>query len=123
MRFFERLFGKKSPPASAKEEIPPIYGGDARLAETAAIINCAAMSTAHILIDRFISELHGQKDSDWKRSIEYFVRDSNISEFTIRAIGVIITSGEIFTYYFNVTRPMNATKKLLKALEKIPEGI
>lgn len=121
MRLFEMLFGKKS--SSAKEEMPPIYGGDAKAVETAAIINCAAMSTAHMLIDRFISELHGRKGSDWNRGIEYFVRDSDIPEFTVRAIGVTTTTGETITYYFNIARPMNATKNLVKAMGKMPEGI
>jgi hypothetical protein len=81
------------------------------------------MSTAHHLIDHFISELHGQKDSDWTRSMEYFVSDPSLPEFTVRAIGVSLKAGEHIIYFFNVARPMNATKKLLKALGKISDEI
>ena len=81
------------------------------------------MSTAHHLIDRFISELHGQKDSDWTRGIEYFVNDPHMPEFTVRAISVNSMAGEKIIYFFNVARPMSTTKKLLKTLGKIPDEI
>jgi len=123
MGLFERIFGKKAPSSTDLEKNPPIYGGDARSINSPAIINCAAMSTAHHLIDRFISELHGQKDADWTRSVEYFVNDPNVPEFTVRAIGVKSTAGESITYFFNLARPMSATKKLMKALGKMPDEI
>ena len=91
--------------------------------QTAATINCAAMSTAHLLIDGFISERHGQKDTDWKRGIEFFVNEPNIPEFTVRAFGMTTKSGERYTYYFNVGRPMNATKKLMKMVGQIPDDL
>jgi hypothetical protein len=120
MKLFKMLFAKKLQSVkSKKDEMPAIYGGDAKSVKTAAIINCTAMSTAHLLIDQFISEIHGPKESDWKRSVEYFVRDLNIPEFTVRAIGVITTSGEMRSYYFNISRPMNASKKLIKAVSEM----
>ncbi len=123
MGFFKWLFGKNTPPSKRVDENPPIYGGDAVTPQTSAILNCYAMSTANYLIDRFISELHGQKDCDWKRSLEFFVNAPGVPEFTVRAIRIITSSGEKLTYYFNGARPMNGTKKLLKAMGKIPEDI
>lgn len=121
MGLLKRMFGKKTTSLRDLGNNPPIYGGDAKSIKSAAIINCAAMSTAHHLIDRFISELHGQKDSDWTRGIEYFVNDPNVPEFTVRAIGVNSKAGEKTIYFFNVARPMSATKKLLKTLGKFPD--
>ena len=66
MGLFGKLFGKKSHSPEEMDKKPPIYGGDATSAQTAAIINCASMGTANLLTDRFISERHGQKDADWK---------------------------------------------------------
>ena len=123
MGLLKTIFGKKTSSSKDFEKMPPVYGGDAKSIKTAAIINCAAMSTAHNLIDHFISKLHGQKDSDWKRSVEHFVNDPCVPEFTVRAIGVNLTSGEKITYFFNLARPMSATKKLMKAMGKMPEGI
>ena len=91
--------------------------------QTAATINCAAMSTAHLLIDGFISERHGQKDTDWKRGIEFFVNEPGIPKFTVRAFGITTKSGENQTYFFNVERPMNATKKLIKMMGLLPDDI
>jgi hypothetical protein len=123
MGLFDTIFGKKSLSPKEMDKMPAIYGGDATSPQTAATINCAAMSTAHHLIDRFISERHGQKDIDWKRGIEFFVNEPGIPEFTVRAFGVATTSGESHTYYFNVGRPMDATKKLLKMMGQMPDDM
>ena len=61
MGFLGRLFGK----SSSKSE-QTIYGGDGLTAETAAIVNCASMSMANLIMDNFISKKHGKKDLDWK---------------------------------------------------------
>lgn len=123
MGLFKTIFGKKTNSLNDLRKMPPVYGGDAQSVKTAAIINCAAMSTANDLINHFISELHGQKDADWKRSVEFFVNDSCVPEYTVRAIGVNLVTGEKITYFFNLARPMSATKKLMKAMGMIPDGI
>lgn len=110
MGLFDALFGKKSP---SKSKLPPIYRGDGFSFQTPAIVNCASMSMANRLIDQFISQRHGQKDVDWERQIEFFVNAQGIPKFTVRAIGVKANTGQGPTYYFNVARPMNATKKLM----------
>ena len=104
------------------DKMPPIYGGDGTTAKTAATINCAAMTTAHHLIDRFISERHGQKGVDWRRGVEFFVNEPSIPDFTVRAFVIKTTSGQSYTYYFNVARPMSATKHLMKMMGQIPDG-
>ena len=123
MGLFDMLFGKKSPSPKEMNKMPPIYGGDATSPLNPATINCAAMSLAHHLIDRFISERHGQKDIDWKRGIEFFVNEPGIPEFTVRAFAVSTTSGESRTYYFNVARPMNATGKMMKMMGQMPDNM
>ena len=127
MWLFDLLFGKKPPkklpPILGKDDIPTICGGDALSVETPATINCAAMSTAHFLINKFISERHGQKDTDWGAECEFFVNEPNIPKFTVRAFGISTKSGETCTYYFDVARPMNATKKLIKMMGLLPDDI
>lgn len=123
MGLFKMLFGKK--PLSIKEmdKMPPIYGGDAASLKTAATINCASMSTAHRLIDRFISERHGKKDTDWKHGISFFGSGPGIPNYTVRAYVVTTTSGKSHTYYFNEARPMNATKNLMKLTGLMPDDM
>lgn len=119
MGLFDSLFGNKSPSQEAAK-LPPIHGGDGSSPHTPVIINCAAMSMANHLIDRFISERHGQPDVDWERGIEFFVKADGIQEFTVRAIGVKTKAGSGPTYYFNIARPMSATKNLTSMMG-IPE--
>ena len=118
MGLFGKLFGKKSPLPKNQDAFTPIYGGDALSPQTAAIVNCASMPAANRLIDRFISERHGQKDIDWNRGIEFFVNDPGIPEFTVRAFGVTLKSDKNLTYFFNVSQPINATKDLIMMMKQ-----
>ena len=112
MGLFDSLFGKKTP---SQSKLPPIHGGDGSSAQTPAVVNCASMSMANHLIDQFISLRHGPKDVSWNRDVELFVNEPGIPDYTVRAIVVKLTTGEGPTYYFNVGRPMNATKELMGA--------
>ena len=127
MWLFDLLFGKKPPkklpPILGKDDIPTICGGDAGSVETVATVICASMSTANLLIDKFISERHGEKNTDWEAECEFFVNETNIPKFTVRAFGISTKSGETYTYYFDVARPMNATKKLIKMMGLLPDDI
>lgn len=123
MRLFDLLTGKKRPSAKDFDKLPPVYGGGATSPYAAVTINWASMQMAHHLIDRFISERHGRKDVDWNRSIEFFVNEVRVPEFTVSAIGVKTASGKNLTYYFNVGRPMNATKNLMKMVGQLPEAM
>ena len=93
--------------SSRKNSVPP---------ESIAKINCYSMPVAHRLIDRFISNHHGENYVDWKPEIEYFVNSPEDTEFTIRAIGIVNTSGESHTYYFDVSQPMGASMSLVNAM-------
>ena len=86
--------------------------------EAAANINCYSMPAANRLIDRFISIQHGEKNIDWKRGIEYFMNKPEITEFTIRAIGIVTVSGASHTYYFNVSQPMGASMRLVSLMSE-----
>ena len=127
MWLFDLLFGKKPPkklpPILGKDDIPTIYGGDALSVETPAIIKSASMFSANVLIDKFISERHGQKDTDWEAEFEFFVNEPNTPAFTVRRFTISTKSGESHTYYFDVARPMNATKKLIKMMGLLPDDI
>jgi hypothetical protein len=119
MSFIDKwIFGDIFSPPDERDKLPPVYGGDAVSPGTAATINCYSMSAANRLIDRFIAERHGERDTDWKREIEYFVNESEITEFTIRAIGIVTASDEKHTYYFDVSQPMEASMNLVKVMTK-----
>ena len=122
MGFFDSLFGKRSASKEANKQ-PPIYGGDALSPNTAATINCASMDLANHLIDQFISERHGVMNEDWKRGMEFFVNSKDIPEFTVRSIRIESKTNSNTAYYFNIARPMNATKKLLSMLQESDETI
>ena len=92
---------------------PPIYGGNGTNEKKAAIVNCASMSMANYLIDNFISEKHGELEIDWNRTIEFFIKSQSEKNSKIRVIGITCSDGSKHKYYFDVTRPMNATDKLL----------
>jgi len=111
MGIFSRLFGNRLKPKD-KDDAPPIYGGNGSSPDDAAVVNCASMSIAHHLIDKFISERHGEKAVDWDRGAEYFVNEPDIPEFTVRAITVNTIANESPTYFFDISRPISAAKKL-----------
>lgn len=121
MGFFDSLFGKKSG-SKETDKLPSVYGGDALSTNTAAVINCASMDLANHLIDQFISERHGVKNEDWERGMEFFVNSKDIPEFTVRSIRIESKTNSSATYYFNIARPMNATKKLLSMLQESEEA-
>lgn len=122
MSIFDKLFGT-SKNRNPLDDKPPMYGGDGSSASEAVVVNCASMSTANHLIDRFISERHGKRDDNWKRGVEMFDNSTNQSEFTIRMISVECKDGTVAKYYFNVSRPMAATKKLAKMMGTFPDNI
>jgi len=122
MGLFAKLFGKESSSLEEMDKMPPIYGGDATSVHTAATINCASMGMANHLIDRFISEQHGQKDTDWSLKLEYFIEKENIPEFT-RAFVVTTKSEEKNIYYFNVARPMNGTMQMTKNIKQLSDEL
>lgn len=124
MGFFNKLFGGKdearTDPLGGK---PPMYGGDGSSPEQAVVVNCASMGTANHLIDRFISERHGEKGKDWQRGIEMFVNAPDVAEYTIRSIGVELSNGGRESYFFDVSRPMSGSKNVAKMMGAWPKDI
>ena len=61
-------------------------------------------------------------NEDWKRGVEFFVISKDIPEFTVRSISIESKTNSNASYYFNIARPMNATKKLLSMLQDSDEA-
>ena len=113
MGFLDRLFGK----SSSKSE-QTIYGGDGLTPETAAIVNCASLKMANLIMDNFISKKHGKKDHNWKWTVSCSL---SVDGPSIRRIVISTTDVENISYYFNVDRPEKATDALLKELGLYPK--
>ncbi|MDA0195275.1 MAG: hypothetical protein O2951_09555 [Bacteroidetes bacterium] len=117
MGLFSNLFKSKKDRRHFSPDFKPITGGDATSIETSAIIHCLSMGMANSLIDRFISERHGTVGEDWKRSLEHFVVNDRIISGVIRCIIITSKKGNM-AYYFNVSRPMQGTLKVIELLNK-----
>lgn len=115
------LFRKK--PSKIKKEVDfkPILGGDGLTPQTALILNCSSMGVARHLINKFISENHGEINTGWKPTIEYFVTEEDIPEFSIRAYGIKLSNEVSHTYYFDVSRQHKNEMKIAKMMGLIPE--
>ena len=90
------------------EALKRMFGGkppqDGLSVQTAKVLDCAAMNTANLLIDRFISERHGTQGSHWARGIESYVSAPGVQPNTIRRVAVQLPGGQHAAYYFNVAR-------------------
>ena len=113
MALFNKFFGKSKSNKNPLDDKPPIYGGDGTTEENVAVINCASMGLANRLMDRFISEKHGEIEKDWNRTIEFFLKNEESKTPRIRVIGVECSDGAEYQYYFDVSRPMNVANKML----------
>lgn len=122
MGLFSKLFGTNNH-RNPMDDKPPLYGGDGSSNAQAAVVNCASMSMANHLIDGYITEQHGTKDIDWKRGVEMFDNSPNIPEFTVRIVDIECSDGSHVNYYFDVSRPMAATKKAAKMLGDWPKDV
>lgn len=116
MGLFSNLFKSKPKPNDiSSPDFKPITGGNATSVETSAIILCSSMGMANSLIDKFISERHGTVGEDWNRSIEHFIVNDRIPSGVIRCINLTSKAGNK-TYYFNVSKPMLGTLKMIDML-------
>jgi hypothetical protein len=99
----------------------PLYGGDGLTSETAVVVNCASMATADTLINRFITQKHGQQG--WQRGLEMALTPASSPSKTIRSVVITLADKTQTTYYFDITRPATATMKLVQLMAKrSPEG-
>jgi len=108
MGIFSKLFGGGNARGGATQK-PPIHGGDGLSDQTPAIVNCASMSVANTLIERFISDACGD---GWERGIEFTVVNAKDSSKSLRLICVTRADGSEAKFYFDLTRPVEATAKL-----------
>lgn len=91
----------------------PFLGGDGSSMESPVYINCASGSMAETLIDRFISERHGEKDIDWNVGISFTHKSNNTKCGMVKSIVVNTKQGD-FTYYFDLSRPFKTLEKFLQ---------
>jgi len=113
MGLFNNLFGKSKSTKNPLDDKPAIYGGDGKTEGNAAVINCTSMGTANHLMNRYISERHGEFEKDWNRTIEFFLNSEESNIPKIRVIGVECSNGSEHKYYFDVSRPMKVANKML----------
>jgi len=118
MGLFDKLFGRNKKQGHPVDGKPPAFGGDGSTAEEAVVVNCASMGMANRIIDNWISERHGEKGDDWKRTVEMFLDHGQSYPPTLRLIGVETKEEEEPRYVFNIGRPMGATMKLDEILNE-----
>lgn len=109
MGWLDSLFGKKS---QSPDDLPPTYGGSGKSATDAVVINCASMSMANELIDRFISERHGEKGRGWIRGIELSIKHPESPAGSLKAIAVSLPGNQEEMYYFDLSRPSGVARKM-----------
>lgn len=106
MNIFSYIFGRKKPKTSDNTQ-PPIFGGTGSSHNDAVVINCGSMAMCNELINRFISEKHGEINKDWNRAMEYIVNAPDVPEDTIiRCISIESKDETTSSYYFDVSRPI-----------------
>ncbi len=121
MGILDFIFRKKSSKIKTDVDFKPILGGDGLSPQSALILNCSSMGVARHLINKFISDRHGEINIDWKPSIEYFVTAEGIPEFSIRAYGIKLNNEDGHTYYFDVSHQHRNEMKIAKMMGLIPE--
>lgn len=103
MNFLAKLFSRNKTKIQ-EEEFSPYKGGDGLSKDSPVFINCASIGMANFLIDRFISEKHGVKNSDWNQTMSMTLK-SKITECGMVKSIVINSANESYTYYFDISRP------------------
>lgn len=109
MGIFRRLFSGliKDKPSDK----PPIYGGDGLSKESPAIVNCASMSMAQGLMDRFISEKCGE---NWERGVELTLASRDDPDKNIKMVSVELPDGTENQFYFDLSRPVDVSLKMYR---------
>jgi hypothetical protein len=91
----------------------PIGGGSGKTLEQAVILNCSSPSTANMLIEKFISELHGKIDVDWSLSSSFITSD-NKNQPNIKKVEIETVDGKCEEYYFDISKSMGFINNLIK---------
>lgn len=104
MNFLAKLFSKNKI-STQGESFSTYLGGDGLTEFKPVFINCASNSMASSLIERFISEKHGEKNIDWVENMSMSL-SSNITECGLVKCLTISSQNNSYTYYFDLSRPM-----------------
>jgi hypothetical protein len=112
-RYVYKYFSKR--PSKKKNVIKdesPFLGGDGLSAENPVYVNCASGSMTQHLIDRFISEKHGKKGTDWDIGVSLTIKSDKTKCGMIKTIAVKTAQDEL-DYFFDLSRPMANLEKFL----------
>lgn len=107
MSIISRLFGSKR--KNNHDDKPPIYGGDGLSDNSPAIVNCASMGMAQLIIDGFISERCG---AGFERGTEFTLKAPDDSDKLIKMISVTAQDGSKHKFYFDLSRPVAVAMKM-----------
>lgn len=106
MNIFSYIFSRNKKPIEDKTK-PPIHGGTGSSHNDAVVINCGSMAMCNELINRFISEKHGEINKDWNRAMEYIVNAPDTPDNTvIRCISIECKDETTSSYYFDISGPI-----------------
>jgi hypothetical protein len=108
MGLLSKLIGLKK--TSRPDDNPPLYGGDGMSEHSPVIVNCASITMAQHLIDKFINEKCGV---DWRRGDEFTLESPNKPGKLVKAISISKSNGSEARYYFDLSRPLNNAVKML----------
>ena len=121
MGIFSSLFGGNQGKGNRSQPVQSLTGGDGTSLGSAVVVNCAGMSMANRLIDRFISERHGEKDSDWERGAEFFETRYANDPTRVRVVTALLADGGNKQYWFDVTEPMAGSMAVLDRMGILPK--
>ncbi|HUH36500.1 MAG TPA: hypothetical protein VL027_01005 [Spongiibacteraceae bacterium] len=108
LQFLTRLFRREKYDPSGGH--PPLYGGDGLTAQSPVIVNCASLSTAQSLMDKFISERCGDT---WERTLAASLAGHETSGKLIRLLHVRTPDGVDHEFYFDLTRPNGVAMEMV----------
>jgi hypothetical protein len=107
MGIISQLLGGKS--KERHDDQPPIYGGDGLSYRSPAIVNCASLGMAQVLIEGFISGRCGQV---WEREIEFTLKASDDPSKLVKMICVKAQDGTEHNFYFDLSQPVAVAMKM-----------
>lgn len=104
------IFSRFSKNKKVVKNESPFMGGNGLSLDAPVYIDCASGGMAEHLIDRFISEKHGQKGIDWQIEVSFTVESAKTNCGMVKSI-VVKTKQEELNYYFDLSRPMANLQK------------
>lgn len=102
MKFILELFKKKE---KIHKDLTPYLGGDGLKPENPIIINCSSDAMASHLLERYISDKHGVKETDWLYGMSFTLKSKSTECGMVKAV-IVNVNKEEYTYYFDFSRSM-----------------